>query len=565
MSKGRKTPLLGLSAAIAFVAICLFAYLATRSQPPEMPPWYAIVPPLLAITLALVTGRIFVSLSAAVLAGGLLTLPGDGETWQSGPWRGSGVEYVAGSVGDGVNQLILLYVVFIMAMISVMLAGGGLQGVAAWLMRFARSVRSTRLAAFFAGLIIFIDDYANTMIVGSTLRPMTDRQRISREKLAFLVDATAAPIAGIAVISTWIGVEVGYLSGVAAELELNLDGYAMFFDALGFRFYCIGMIVFVFLNAFSGQDYGPMAKAERRAAELGKLLDDDARPMTSNALAAAEPHPLAKIYATTAIVPMAALLLTFLGGLFYSGGGWGMLAADPVALIRPSAWRDALQWSDTGSEQLLAAASNVGLLLAIVLSLGLGRIPLRALLRALLTGVRGGLFPVTVLILAWSLKSACGELQTGQFLANAVGGAISPWLFPAIVFAIAGLTAFATGTSWGTMGILIPIAVPIAFHLDGDLYGPITIISIAAVLDGAIFGDHCSPISDTTIMSSTAASCDHLAHVRTQMPYALTVAGIALGLGYVPAACGLSCWFGILAGAGVSGLLFLALWLLRSR
>ncbi|GAG05201.1 unnamed protein product, partial [marine sediment metagenome] len=252
------------SAAVgAFLAICLFAYFATEPRPSGAPPWYSIVPPLLAVTLALVTNRVFLSLGAAVFVGGLLSLcvtDGSADTFQR-LVQGSGGIFVYGSLADPDNQKIVLFVVLIMAMISVMLAGGGLQGVANWLMKYARSVRSAKLVTMAAGLIIFIDDYANTMIVGSTLRPVTDRQRISREKLAFLVDATAAPIAGIAIISTWIGVEVGLLSKIAADLHVAGGGYAMFFDALGFRFYCIVMIAFVFFNALTGQDFGPMAKA----------------------------------------------------------------------------------------------------------------------------------------------------------------------------------------------------------------------------------------------------------------------------------------------------------------
>ncbi|GAG31858.1 unnamed protein product, partial [marine sediment metagenome] len=178
---------------------------------------------------------------------------------------------------------------------------------------------------------------------------------------------------------------------------------------------------------------------------------------------------------------------------------------------------------------------------------------------------RSSLLPLTVLVLAWSLKEACYDLHTREFMAKVLAGAIPPLLFPGLVFVIAALTSFATGTSWGTMAILIPTAIPLASDLDGGVYGPITMISVAAVLDGSIFGDHCSPISDTTIMSSTASACDHLAHVRTQIPYSLAVAGLALFVGYLPAAMGASKWLGILGGAALSGLLFLGLRTFRRR
>ncbi len=562
MLKNNKVLILRGAAALVSVAICLIAYLATPSQSAGEPPWYGVIPPLLAITTALVTGRILYSLGAAVLVGGLLSLLGDGGGRIYRVFLGTGARFVYDSVANRDNQLILLYVVLIMAMISVMLVGGGLQGVANWLMRFARSPRSTKLVTFVAGLIIFIDDYANTMIVGSTFRPMTDRQRISREKLAFLVDATAAPIAGIAVISTWIGFEVSLLGQVADGLNLGEDGYAMFFDALGFRFYCIGMIVFVFFNVLSGVDFGPMARAEERARTQGKLLADGARPMTSQAMAAARPHPDARVHAAVAVVPMVAVLIAFVGMLWFVGRGELGLPADLQSVFHFSAWREVL--GEVNSIPLLVYASGLGLLLALLLARVAARTPTAALFRAVLLGIKSSLLPMTVLVLAWSLKGACDELQTGKFLANAVAGSLRPLVFPALVFVVAGLTSFATGTSWGTMGILIPIAIPAAFELDGGIYGPITIVSIAAVLDGAIFGDHCSPISDTTIMSSTASSCDHLAHVRTQIPYSMVVAAFALGAGYLPAAAGYSMWVGILGGAAASGLLFLGLWIFRS-
>jgi len=557
--KVNKTLVFRSAAVVVFLAICLFAYFATEPRPPGGPPWYSIVPPLLAVTLALVTGRIFFSLGAAVFVGGLLSLcVTDGSPGGFGRLvQGSGVAFVYESVADNDNRLILLFVVLIMAMISVMLASGGLQGATHWLMKFARSVRSAKLITMAAGLIIFIDDYANTMIVGSTLRPVTDRQRISREKLAFLVDATAAPIAGIAVVSTWIGVEVGLLSKIAADLHVAGGGYGMFFDALGFRFYCILMIAFVFFNALTGEDFGPMAKAEQRARKHGKLLDDGATLMTSRSLAAAGPHPGANIQPMVAVVPMAALLVVFVGLLWISGGGEFKLAADPWAAGRFSVWREVL--GNAKSIPLLAIASGVGLLLAMALAQLVARIPVAALVGAIWTGLRSSLLPLTVLVLAWSLKGACYDLHTREFLAKVLAGTIPPLLFPAMVFVIAALTSFATGTSWGTMMILIPTAIPLAFELDGGVYGLVTIISVAAVLDGSIFGDHCSPISDTTIMSSTASACDHLAHVRTQIPYSLAVAGLALFAGYLPAATGASKWVGILGGAALSGLLFLGL------
>ncbi len=577
MGRGQRALILRLVTVAVSLAICWIAYLATRSQPAGAPAWYSIVPPLAAVTLALVTNRLFFSLGAAVLAGGLL------DAWSGSAGRLSWLVYGPARACkfvvetlydvdgfalsferlDVSNVQILLFVVFVMAMISVMLVAGGLQGVANWLLRFARSVRSTKLVTMTAGLVIFIDDYANTMIVGPTLRPVTDRQRISREKLAFLVDATAAPVAGIALISTWIGYEVGLLGSLAETFRIDQGGYEMFLGALGFRFYCIGMIGFVFFNAVSGQDFGPMAAAERRARDYGKVLADDATVMTSRSMTSAEPHAEARLSASVAVVPLLVLLAVFLGQMWLDENAIFLLVSDPAAIGSFSGWRTV--FAEVDSIPLLASASGIALLVAVLLALVIARIPVSAVGRALAVGLRSALLPLTVLILAWSLKRTCDELETGRFLAGLLGQALPPMVFPALVFVVASLTSFSTGTSFGTMAILLPTAIPLAFKLDGDSYGMITVVSIAAVLDGAIFGDHCSPISDTTIMSSAASSCDHLAHVRTQMPYSLVVAAFALCIGYLPAGMGASKWVGILGGVAASGVVFLTLWAVRSR
>lgn len=571
MTRAPKGLIVKSATVLVALAICLAAYLATRPQPAGAAPWYSIVPPLVAISLALITNRLFLSLIVAVLTGGLLSAMGDCAGDFSWLVRGAGqaATFVVQTVYqvDGFefdierfnisNIQILLFVTLIMPMISVMLVSGGLQGVARWLIRFARSARSTQLVTMISGLVIFIDDYANTMIVGPTMRPVTDQQRISREKLAFLVDATAAPVAGIALVSTWIGFEVTQLSNAAQPLGITRSGYEMFLDALGSRFYCMGMIAFVFFNAWSGRDFGPMAAAERRARKQGKVLADDATPMTSQSMISARPHPKARMHASAAVIPMVVLLVAFLGRLWFDGGGAFFMASDPMALLRLSVWREAC--STVSSPPLLVFASGCALLVAIGLAQTVARVPVSALARALVAGLKSSLLPLTVLVLAWSLGNACHELNTGKFLAKVLGELLSPMIFPALVFVVASLTSFATGTSYGTMIVLIPAAMSLAFELDGRVYGPVTMISIGAVLDGAIFGDHCSPISDTTIMSSTASSCDHLAHVRTQLPYSLVVAAVALCLGYLPAAIGVPKWLSHLTIAALFGLLFLGL------
>jgi Na+/H+ antiporter NhaC len=502
------------------------------------------------------TNRMLTSLFASVLVGGWLAawhLSGNLVGTAGGGFASAGGFFVR-AVASLDNQLILLYVVLIMMAIAVVLVGGGLKGVADWLMRFARGYRSAQFVTFVAGLLIFIDDYANTMIVGSTMRPVTDGQRISREKLAFLVDATAAPIAGIALISTWIGYEVGLLGEIAQTLSIDKAGYAMLIDALGFRFYCLMMILFVAVNTLSGADFGSMAIAERRAREEGKLLAEGGELAVALEMGRAEPHRDARIHASTAVIPMVTMVSVFLVSLWYSGGGSGLLANDHAALFRVSVWRDV--FGRANSIPLLAWASGIGLATAWLCSWQIARTPWSAMGRAIWIGFKASLMPVAVLVLAWSLKGACEQLRTGEFLAAQLQGAIAPTIFPALVFVVAGATAFATGTSYGTMAILIPTAVPVAFSLDGGMYGTVTILTIAAILDGAIFGDHCSPISDTTIMSSAASACHHVDHVRTQMPYSLAVAAMALFLGYLPAGLGVANWVSLASCLGLCLALF---------
>ena len=491
--------------------------------------WLSIVPPLLAVSLALLTRRVVLSLVIAVVVGGFLV----GGSFFSGMVEGPKV--VWSSATDSTNLQILAFVFLVMVMIAVMIVSGGLQAVADRIARLAHGSRSTQLATVLMGFAIFIDDYANTMIVGSTMRPMTDRVKVSREKLAFLVDATSAPIAGLAIVSTWIGYEVGLFGKQAESLGLNMNGYAMFFDAIGFRFYCILMIGFVLYNVLSRRDFGGMYQAQKRALQTGEVAAPNAVPMTSRSFENVSPDPQARPSLVTAILPVAALFTYLFAAMWMDGGGVGK---NPLSWV---AWRDAMSGSENGV-LILAQAGGVGALFALGVGWLFARAGTQRIFRGVLTGLRAGILPATVLILAWSLKGVCDQLGTSAFLVTVLGDRIPPMLFPFLVFVLAGLVAFATGTSWGTMAILIPTAVPLAFAMDGSTYGLLTVITLAAVLDGAIMGDHCSPISDTTVLSSIASSCDHIHHVRTQLPYSLTVGAMAGVLGYLPAALGVPVW-----------------------
>ncbi len=494
--------------------------------------WTSTLPPLLAIVLAWVTQNVYLSLGIAIGVGGLLTqgpalLSGLG-AWGTGLWTslqivGEVIKPWQDDGGISENMWILGFVFVIFAMVEVLIVSGGFLGVIRLLLPFIRGRRSAEFMTALMGLAVFIDDYTNSIVVGSAMRPIGDRFRVSREKLAFLVDGTSAPIAGLSVISTWIAYEVSLFTKVAAHEGIDKSGYAMFFDALPYRFYCILMLLFVFVHILLDADFGPM----RRAQHMRLLREGgEQAPVTLNGRA------------RCALVPLGGLLLFHFTALWCAGGGWARYRAGGSL----SSW---IYWRETiaavpSSSLVLLWSSTFGLVLAILAAGVWGGKSRAVILAAVRSGLRKGLVPAAILTLAWSIQGCCDLLDTGSFLSSLLVGTLNPVYFPALVFLVACLTSFSTGTSYGTMAILIPTAIPVALGLDGGQYGLITVISLGAVLDGAIFGDHCSPISDTTILSSMSTGCNLMQHVRTQLPYGLLVAVLALTCAYIPGAHGLS-------------------------
>lgn len=513
--------------------------------------WYSVIPPLIAITLAVITTRLFLSLGVAVGSGLILAWCQDQISFKS--FFSEVVWFVrAVTVGnDGIdlfNFWVIVFVLFMMSMISVVIASGGIGNAISLLSYLAKGPRSTQFITAIMGTVIFIGDYSNAMLVGPTMRPITDKYKISREKLAYIVDSTSAPIAGLAFVSTWIGYEVGLFNSVAETIGLDSDGYSMFFDALPFRFYCILTILFVIVNAVSGRDYGLMGRAQKRARETGNVSDPDAKVM--GGIKVDSDFEKLNIQILSAFIPLILLFSLILGGLWIDGNGSGSI----FSLI---SWRDAL--SNANNVKILATAAITSFVASIICARLCSKMSFSAIGKTVVEGLSGALLPIVIILCAWGIKASCDKLMTGQYISSLLSDVVSPLWFPALVFIVASLTSFATGTSWGTMAILIPTAIPVAYVLDGNAYGITTIICLGAVLDGAIFGDHCSPISDTTILSAIVSSCDPMHHVRTQMPYALTVAAIALICGYLPAALGFPSYLGILIGLGVIVLLYYVL------
>jgi Na+/H+ antiporter NhaC len=343
---------------------------------------------------------------------------------------------------------------------------------------------------------------------------------------------------------------VSLFNTVSDQLQLGLNGYAMFFDALPFRFYCMLMILFVFTVILTGRDFGPMRLAEQKVREQGGVSDIDAKIAVTN-----------RGHAANAIIPLAALLLSDLAGLWIDGAGLAKIRAGD-SFFTWTHWRSVIS-DGTHSPVVLACAALISLSIALLCARLTNAAAWWQLRKAVTHGAKRALMPIAILTLAWSLKTCTQQVGTAEFLISILQERVSPHLFPAILFAVASAISFATGTSYGTMAILIPTAIPIAFALDGSTYGITTMISLGAVLDGAIFGDHCSPISDTTILSTTASNCPLMDHVRTQLPYSLYVAAIALSLAYLPAAFGLKSRYTILLAA--TTMIILLLLLVRNR
>jgi Na+/H+ antiporter NhaC len=527
--------------AILCLGCGLLVYFTPHSEEnPQSAMWYSIIPPMMAILLAFLTHHVILSLGIAIVAGSFLTsvpqAPFSVHAWFHG-FRALGT-CLADTVTSSTNQIILAFIPPIFVMIEIIMASGGFRGIILWLLKWVKAGRSAQLATALMGVLCFIDDYANAIIVGSMMQPITDRFRVSREKLAFLVDATSAPVSGLAVVSTWIAYEVGLFADVGHELGIEKTGYAMFFDALSFRFYCLLMLVFVFVHIIAKRDFGPMKTAEKLAATGDPALEQQQNDMPIEVAGKAVSTPT-KLHgrAVNALVPLGGLILFHITGLWIDGNGPVKLK-EGGSLLSWIYWREVISNAEN-SHLILFSAAIFGMTLALFCGTISGSLRFQAVRRGFERGIKRAIMPSFILILAWSLKNCCDTLGTGDFLTRILADRIPPHLFPAILFIVASMTSFATGTSWGTMAILIPTAIPIAFALDGQSYGLTTMISLGAVLDGAIFGDHCSPISDTTIISSTASSCELMAHVRTQLPYSLFVAAIALIFGYIPSSLGL--------------------------
>jgi Na+/H+ antiporter NhaC len=526
----------------AVVTLELAGEFMQRAEVPVIPAWVSILPPLVAIGMALLIRSVLPALTLGLWLGAWAL---EGLT-AKGVFTGlftSFEVYVANAVADYDHATIMLFTFMIAGMVGVISRNGGMRGIVEWIITGANSAKRGQLAVWSLGLLIFFDDYSNTLVVGNTSRSVTDRLRISREKLAYLVDSTAAPLATVALVTTWIGYQVSLIGDAVAPLDdLSLSAYGIFLNSILYSFYPFMAILLVVLVITTGREFGPMLAAERRARSTGVTAppvksrvgqDDEA------ALAMKEGVPPR---ALNALIPVAVMVLGILVGLYVTGEG------DTIGEIIGSA----------NSYRALMWASLAGALVAIVITAAQRLLSLDEIVDAWVSGARFTFIAMIILVLAWSMSEISRELHTADFLIASLGNSLPAAALPAVIFVLAAFTAFSTGSSWGAMGILLPLVLPLCWaimSMEGLTTGEdyfILYSSVSGVLAGAVWGDHCSPISDTTVMSSLSAGCDHIEHVRTQLPYALLAGAAALGAGTLPTSFGLPWWLGMLAAAAVT-------------
>ena len=525
--------------------------------------FWTLIPPVVAIVLAFITKDVVLSLFIGVFSGTFLINVIDSSipmTFVKG--FTDIVKRVVGSLADSWNAGIVLQVLCIGGVVALITKMGGTKAVAIWLSKKAKTGVSAQISTWVMGLFVFFDDYANSLIVGPIMRPITDKFKVSREKLAFIIDATAAPIAGLAVISTWVGLEISLIKqGYELIGITNINAFSIFVETMPYRFYNLFMLFFIVCTAFMGREFAGMLKAERRAraGELhprrGGAMIEDVEDKTL------EPKENIKLQSSNAVVPLLVLILGAFVSFYFSGLGALEGEALESAKAHPlTFYTFQATFGAADASVALFQSALLATVVAIFMAVYRKILTVREAIETWGKGWKTMITTIIILLLAWSLSSVIKELGTSRYLVDLLSQSTPKIVLPAAIFMLGSFISFSTGTSYGTMGILMPLAIPLAsavgMHsgLEGDALHAYMIVNISAVLTGAIFGDHCSPISDTTILSSMGAGCNHIDHVQTQMPYALAVCAISIFAGYFPIALGLSIWIVLPLGLLVTAL-----------
>ncbi|WP_053947705.1 Na+/H+ antiporter NhaC family protein [Halolamina sediminis] len=470
----------------------------------------SLLPPLLAIFLAMITRRAILSLFLGVWSGAVIYTGGHGFV--------TTLEWTAESIGASLfNAKILMIVMFLGAGVAMIWRLGGALAIANYATSRLDSQRRVGLATWIFGMLWFFGDYSNTAIVGTTMRDMADEMRMSREKLSYIVDSTAAPVATFG-ISSWVVyqlsmIDQGYESAGIAEQAPG--SFTVFLQSIPFNMYCIFAVVMVGIIVLTQRDFGEMLDAEHRSWKEGKVLRDDATPMQS-----AE-DSLGDVVTDTPslrffLIPVGSLITVVFVGAAFTGVTGAGAGASFIEIVDNAAFVDALLW---GSFTMV----SVGIISGTIA----GLMDLEEAMETVIDGFSMMLTAASILIMAWTIGGVTTSLGTGTYVTNTAEPFITPTLLPVVILLASAVIAFSTGTSWGTMAIVTPIAIPLAWQIGGTT-PELLPVAVGTVFSGAIFGDHCSPISDTTILSSTFTGADHIDHVRTQIYYALTVISVAI-------------------------------------
>ncbi|MBO5859073.1 MAG: Na+/H+ antiporter NhaC family protein [Clostridia bacterium] len=457
---------------------------------------WALVPPIIAIVLALITKEVYSSLIIGIVVGGFVYAGGNVET---------AINHVlfdgfVASLSDSYNMGIIVFLVLLGMLVSLMNKAGGSAAFGRWASKHIKTRVGAQLATILLGCLIFIDDYFNCLTVGSVMRPVADEKKLSRAKLSYLIDATAAPICIIAPISSWAAAVAGFARGAGAE-----SGISLFISAIPYNFYAIFTILMMVVIAVAKFDYGPMKLHEMNALEKGDLFTAGDKVDSDDV----DANPKGKVI--DLLLPVIVLIAACVLGMIYSGG-----------FFSGESFIDAFSNSDASVGLVIGSA--IAIVFSVIYFLIRRVISFKDIMDSLPDGFKAMVPAILILTCAWTLKAMTDSLGAKIYISQLVEGSAGAFqaLLPAIIFLIAVGLSFATGTSWGTFGILIPIVLSVF-----EATNPLMIVSISACMAGAVCGDHCSPISDTTIMASAGAQCNHINHVSTQLPYALTVAGVS--------------------------------------
>jgi Na+/H+ antiporter NhaC len=512
-----------------------------------LPGWFSLIPALMAVTMALLLRNVMIALFVSLITG----------IWMVYGMTAIGLGhaildacqvYVINALTEREHMEVVVFCFLIGGMVGIISRNGGTMGIAERITRVVKNRSQTQLSTSFLGLAIFFDDYANSLIVGNTMKKISDTMRISREKLAYIVDCTAAPVSAILFVTTWIGFQVGVINdGLATIGNFDESAYSVFLNSLMYSFYPVLAIVFVLFIAGTGKDFGPMLKAERRAFHTGRVLspamvhDDGPAPEEKDL----EAKPGVPHRAFNAVIPMCVLIGVTMVSIYMTG------------LASPDRADDSLREviGNANSFASMMYGSVAGCIVALLMTLGQRLLTVHEITDAWFAGAKAVMLVIFVLTLAWSLSAVNTELHTSDFLISALGDTLNPNVMPLVIFVLAAFMAFATGSSWGVMGIMMPMVVPLAWAVlvhngmtDAE-HLHLFYSSVAGVLAGAIWGDHCSPLAESTLLSAMASGCDLIDHVRSQMLYCLVVGGVGMLIGTLPAGFGLPWWLCMLVGA----------------